>query len=261
MSLARRHRDHVLAQSAAAAILSTEGAHTAALAPRRAGTTAADTAAAQINLRLTHDLRRLKEIASVARRIEVKRTMLPEYAPWVAGILQAGKDAGQGVAEAVLPTIMIWLIDTGDFAAAMPLIEHVILHDVPLPSRYQRSAPALIVEEVAMAAIKVQQAGGSFPFPILLQIDVLTREIDMHDEIRAKLCKAIGFELATSAEEIDPATPDFTTAASTALVHLRRAQGLHDRVGAKDRIKRLERALAKAASAIPAAPEQAGTAG
>ncbi|WP_249403165.1 phage terminase small subunit [Sphingomonas sp. CFBP 8765] len=220
--------------------------------------TPAERAAASIAMRLQHDLRRLKEIQSIARRIDVKREMLPAYTDWVAGLLDGGRNAGAGIAEDVLPTVMVWLIDTGDYARALLLAEHVIAYDVPLPSRYERSAAALIVEEIADAAIRAQTAKAPFPLDVLEHVAELTADADMHDQVRAKLHKAIGTELARAADAIDPAKPEFAALAQRALDPLRRAVALHDRVGVAGQIKRLERALAppkpttKSAGTVPA---------
>jgi len=240
MSLARKHRDRILASQMASAPALGSGLSS----PASDAGTPAERAAASIAMRLQHDLRRLKEIQSIARRVEVKREMLPAYTDWVAGLLDGGRDAGAGIAEDVLPTVMVWLIDTGDYARALLLAEHVIAYDVPLPSRYERSAAALIVEEIADAAIRAQTAKAPFPLDVLEHVAELTADADMHDQVRAKLHKAIGTELARAADAIDPAQPEFAALAQRALDPLRRAVALHDRVGVAGQIKRLERALA-----------------
>lgn len=254
MSLARKHRDRILASQMASAPALGSGLSS----PVSDAGTPAERAAASIAMRLQHDLRRLKEIQSIARRIDVKREMLPAYTDWVAGLLDGGRTAGAGIAEDVLPTVMVWLIDTGDYARALLLAEHVIAYDVPLPSRYERSAAALIVEEIADAAIRAQTAKAPFPVDVLEHVAELTADADMHDQVRAKLHKAIGTELARAADGIDPAKPEFAAIAQRALDPLRRAVALHDRVGVAGQIKRLERALAppkpttKPASTAPA---------
>jgi len=240
MSLARKHRDRILASQMASAPALGSGLSS----PASDAGTPAERAAASIAMRLQHDLRRLKEIQSIARRIDVKREMLPAYTDWVAGLLDGGRTAGAGIAEDVLPTVMVWLIDTGDYARALLLAEHVIAYDVPLPSRYERSAAALIVEEIADAAIRAQTAKAPFPLDVLEHVAELTADADMHDQVRAKLHKAIGTELARAADAIDPAKPEFAALAQRALDPLRRAVALHDRVGVAGQIKRLERALA-----------------
>jgi hypothetical protein len=244
MSLARQHRDRTLASQMASAPVLESGLAT----PASDTGSPAERAAAQVAMRLQTDLRRLKQIQSIKAKIEAKRTMLPEYADWVAGLLAGGREAGVGVAEDVLPTIMVWLIDTGDYDRALELADHVVRYDVPLPSRYERTAPALIVEEIADAAIKAQVTHQPFPLAVLEHVEELTADADMHDQIRAKLHKAIGTELARAADEIDPAKPEFVTAAVRALAPLREAVRLHDRVGVASQIKRLEKAITKPAA-------------
>lgn len=243
MSLARKLRDRILASQMASAPVTESGlSHTASASD--AGTPA-ERAAASIAMRLQHDLRRLKEIQSIQRKIETKRELLPAYADWVAGLLLGGRNTGVGVAEDVLPTIMVWLIDTGDYARALELADHVVAYNVPLPSRYERSAPALIVEEIADAAIRAQTAKQSFPLDVLEHVEELTADADMHDQVRAKLHKAIGTELARAADDIDPTKPEFVVAAERALAPLREAVRRHDRVGVSGHIKRLESAIKK----------------
>lgn len=241
MTPARAAQDRALARVAAAETAPAPAAETHSGTPQERAT-------AQINLRLQHDLRRLRDIQSIEKKIEAKREMLPHYAAWVDGLVAAGT----GLEEDVLPTVMIWRIDTGDFAGAMVLVEHVLAHNVPLPARYERSAPALIVEEIATAALKAQQAGESFPVQTLARVDALTAQADMHDEIRAKLKKAIGVEQMRTAEDEAAEPLARAAAAALALETLRRAQQLNERVGVKDRIKRLEKMLAPPKE--PAAP-------
>ncbi|WP_241656438.1 phage terminase small subunit [Sphingomonas oligophenolica] len=207
-----------------------------------------DPVAAQIRLRLAHDLRRLKDIQSIERKIEAKREMLPAYMPWVSALLESAQEAGQAVADEVLPTIMVWAIDTSDWFVALNLAGYVLHFDVPLPSRYQRAAPTLIVEEVADQAARVQAKDEAFPLEVLQAVDALTDEADMHDEVRAKLMKTIGIELARAADQAEGSEAVIATG-EIALAKLRRAQELNPRAGAKDRIKRLEKAVTAARTA------------
>jgi len=253
MSLARQHRDRM-----AAAHLTQQARVSGAmggLAPQSeiVMVSTTDPVAAQIQLRLTHDLRRLKEIKSIKAKILAKVEMLPEYRAWCDGLLTAAHDAGAGVAEEVLPTIMVWCIDTGDWTRALELAAHVLRYDVPLPGRYQRDAASLIAEEIATAALKAQAAGDAFPLEVLEQVELLVADADMHDEIRAKLMKAIGTEYARAA---DAATgPAILQKLHAGLSALRTAQDLHDRSGCRMAIQRLEKAVAaSAASAATSEP-------
>lgn len=239
MSVIRRHRERILAQMASRP--DSGGGLTSS------AVSAADRAASAFAMRLQHDLRRLKEIQSIERKVEAKREMLPEYAEWVAGLLQAGREAGKGLAEDVLPTIMVWRIDTGDYAGALELAEHVLRHDVPLPARYNRTAPALIAEEIADAALRAIAADKPFDLDILEHVDVLTCDDDMHDQIRAKVHKAIGLAIARDLDA-DKVGSDFLLKSERALASLRRAQVLDDRIGVKGMVQRIEKAM-KPASA------------
>lgn len=255
MSLARRHRDRILAAKTVASVPhgGSDAAPAAASLPAVGAVNAspADRAAAQIALRYTHDLRRLKEIRSIDKKIEVKREIMPEYRAWVAGLLEADAGVGTGVAAEVLPTCMVWLIDTGAYNDALDLVPFMFKHKVAMPSRYQRDAATIVVEEIATAALKAQGANESFPLDILDRVADLTSHLDIHDEVRAKLLKAIGVEQLQQAEDL-PAD-DGMAALAAAVSTLNEAQRLHERVGVKDRIKRGLKLMA----AITAAREKA----
>jgi Phage small terminase subunit. len=252
MSLARRKRDRILAaQTVTAAAAPVKGAAVAPAAvispkigPSPAGAanaSPADRAAAQIGLRLTHDLRRLKEIKSIDLKIAAKREMIPHYRDWIAGLIAADAGVGTGTAAEVLPTCMVWMIDVGEYEGAVDLAEFVLRHGVPMPARYQRDAVTVVVEEIAEAALKLQAAGETFPLSVLDSVEILTIGQDMHDQVRAKLLKAIGVEQLREAEDAEAAAslPRLTAA----LDAMREAQRLHDRIGVKDRIKRAEKLL------------------
>lgn len=269
MSLARRKRDRILAAqtSIAAQMVHASAApvRDAALAPAAAASPAAGAnssspaarAASQIALRLTHDLRRLKEIRSIDRKIEAKREMLPEYVQWVRGVLEADAGVGTGIAAEVVPTVMVWLIDVGEYADALDLVPFMLRHKVTMPSRYQRDAATIIVEEIAVAAAKVQNAGDPFSLSVLYDVQRLTGELDIHDEVRAKLLKAIGIEELRDAEDME-AGPTAFTCLTIARNTLRDAQRLNDRVGVKDRIKRAEKLIEANLAAFPPETEPSG---
>ena len=265
MSLARRTQERLLAMKAASApapgsghIISTAAAP-AAVDHARAAQRPGGSVAATIAMRLTHDLRRLSEIKAIDKKVAAKREMMPEYLPWIDGVLEAGRctngnQLGPTGADLVLPTIMIWSIDIGDWARALELAAHVIRFGVAIPKQYARDVHTLVLEEIAVAALKVQAKGERFPLDVLEAVEELTLGVDMHDEPRAKLMKAIGTELVAAA---NGATVDQVgDLADRALAKLQRAQDLHDRVGVKAQIK----GLVKLRAALPAPDtEQAGT--
>ena len=96
-------------------------------------------------MQLTEFRRRLKQIESIERKIEAKRGMLPDFIPWVTGVM----DADRGGQDDVFVTVMLWTLDTGDLQAALPMAQYVIRHKLDTPDRYERSAATLIAEEVA----------------------------------------------------------------------------------------------------------------
>ncbi|WP_185641228.1 phage terminase small subunit [Burkholderia sp. Bp9015] len=181
--------------------------------------------------KLATDRRRLKEFQSVARKIEVKREVLPDYADYVDGALAGGK----GVQDDVLTTVLIWRVDVGDYVGALEIARYALAHRMTLPDQYERSLPAAVAEEFAEAGIRSQAAGEQFPLALLVEVEALTRGIDMHDQIRAKLHKAVGLAMETSDK-------------SGALEMLRRAVELNDRIGVKKDITRLEAELRSAAA-------------
>ena len=184
-------------------------------------------------------MRTLKNIQSVERKIEAKRTMLGDFEAYLDGVLQA--DAGGQ--DVVVGTLLVWHIDVGNFAQALALAEYALRHAVALPDQYQRTLPTLLLDEVSEAAIAGKLTGPD-ALAYLAKVDMLTQDHDAHDQARAKLHKAIGWACMgkTSANDADPKDlpPDV---AALALKHLRRAMELNDKVGVKKDIERLERAV------------------
>ncbi|CAJ8682516.1 Phage terminase, endonuclease subunit [Burkholderia pseudomallei] len=167
--------------------------------------------------KLAADRRALKGIQSIERKVELKRKLLPEYTDYVAGALSGGR----GAQDDVLVTVMVWRIDAGDFDGAL-----AIAHGLTLPDQFERSLASLVAEQFADAALSSFLDGETFDAASLELVDDLTRDADMHDQVRAKLYKALGY--ATQAD-----------APARALDHLRRAVALNDRVGVKKDIDRL----------------------
>jgi hypothetical protein len=96
---------------------------------------------------------------------------------------------------------------------------------------------------------QAQNAGQRFEQAVLDTADALTSGLDIHDQVRAKLLKAIGIEQLRTAEDMP--VEDSAIVLRSALVHLREAQRLHDRIGVKDRVKRAEKLLAAVEAAAP----------
>lgn len=248
MSPAQRHRLRYLAAAAAAST-------TADSAIARPTSGPAASAYEMQRARLGVDLRHLKEIQSIDKKIELKRELLPAYVPWIEGVLAAAADGSRGVQDDVLVQGMIWRIDVGDYEGALPLIEYVLRWGLALPERFNRTAATMIAEEIADAALKALGQGEDFDFDLLVKIEHLTHEADMHDQVRAKLLKALGFQLARHADRIEPDAdgPAGGKAAAVhrALVFLKEALRRNDKAGVKKEIERLEREQKKLTGAAP----------
>jgi tetratricopeptide (TPR) repeat protein len=181
-------------------------------------------------VKLSTDRRRLKSIASIQAKIQVKRDeLLPEYVEYVSGALSGGR----GAQDDVLTTVMIWRVDAGDFAGALEIARYALAHRMTLPDQYDRPLATAIAEEFAEAALASFKKGAMFIRVDGAQLDEiaqLTASADMHDQVRAKLHKALGLTA-----ERDGNMP-------AALEHLRRALELDARAGVKQDIARLEKA-------------------
>jgi hypothetical protein len=174
--------------------------------------------------KLAGDRRALKTIQSVARKIDLKRKLLPEYVEYVEGVLSAGR----GAQDDVLTTVMVWRIDAGDLDGALSIATYALRHGLTLPDHFERSLASLLAEQFADAALSAFMDGGTFDPQRLERVHELTHEADMHDQVRAKLYKAIGYAI----QETDP---------PRALDYLRRALSMNDRVGVKKDIDRLSK--------------------
>ena len=170
--------------------------------------------------KLAEDKRRLKNIQSIENKITVKRQLLPEYQPWIEGVIQG--DTGQQ--DDVFMTVLVWTIDTGDIEAAVPLADYALRHDLAMPDQYQRTVAYVIAEETADIALK----HGSVPWKTMVRISQMTESHDMPDEVRAKLYKAIGYAQREEGLLIE------------ARAFLILALRLHDKVGVKKDIERLD---------------------
>ena len=180
--------------------------------------------------KLAIDRRRLKDIKSIARKIEVKRAdLLPEYIEYVAGALSGGR----GAQDDVLTTVMIWRVDVGDFAGALDIARYALRYGMTLPDQYDRTLSTAIAEEFAEASLssfKKDANGERVSVAQLNEVAQLTASHDMHDQVRAKLHKALGYVAEQGGD------------GKTALEHLCRALELDSRAGVKQDIARIEKA-------------------
>jgi tetratricopeptide (TPR) repeat protein len=178
---------------------------------------------------IIEDTRRLADIQSIERKVEAKRELLPAYEDYVHGVLEGGK----GQQDDVLMTLMVWYLDVGELKTAMDIAEYAVHHGLETPDRYQRSTAALVSEEVADFALKLEDDAEN-QAEVLEQLQralAMFAEADMHDQIKAKLFKAEGYLLRATGKQ------------ATALASLERALKLNDKIGVKKDIESLKKDL------------------
>lgn len=216
----------------------------AATAPAQtmAGATTYELQLAQLH----QDRLRLSQIQSTEGKVALKAQLLPAYVPYVDGLLAAGR----GAQDEVLTTVMVWRIDTGDYAGALDIGEYVLKHGMKMPDRFERNTACMLAEEIAEEALKAHKAGSTFSLTDLNRAAKLTAEHDMPDQARSKLHLALGRGYAWVAEN-DPEV-DQAEWAVLAKRELSRAIELHDKCGAKKDLERVDRLLKKHAESKPA---------
>ncbi|CRM18614.1 MULTISPECIES: phage terminase small subunit [unclassified Pseudomonas] len=194
----------------------------------------------QLN-QLLQDRLRLKAIQSNEGKAALKLQLLPEYIPYVEGVLQAGN----GAQDDVMTTVMIWRVDVEDYSGALDIADYVLKHKLIMPDRFERTTGCLVAEEIATAALKAQKANGTFDLSILHRTVELTDAEDMPDQARAKLYLATGRATLDGITAEEPGQPGQIQAG---IDLLKRAIELHDGCGGKKDLDSAERLLKKHAA-------------
>lgn len=201
----------------------------------------------QLLIGLGEDLRRLSSIQSIDNKIAAKREMIGKFMPWVEGALE-GKPGAQ---DDIVATVLVWALDLADWPLAQRILGYMIEAKIILPpvQGYKRSPAAFAAEQAAEAGL---QQEPTIDLETLVEFDTLTADIDMHDQIRAKLYKAVGIGLHARADAFDPTAESAVAGGKRALVEaalaaFRRALAKDSNVGVKKTITALESALKKLA--------------
>lgn len=181
----------------------------------------------QMLVKLAADRRTLQGIHSKERKAEKKRELLPFYLPWVTGVLENGT----GAQDDILMTVMLWRLDAGDIAGAIEIARYVLSHKLSMPEGHSRTAPYMLAEEVALAALRARDVGLAVEVAQLLCVIEMTSTADMPDEVRARLHKVAGLALRDTGQ------------LKEAMIHLQRANQLDRNAGVRKDIERLTRDL------------------
>ncbi|MBJ9373698.1 phage terminase small subunit [Acinetobacter sp. TGL-Y2] len=185
MNLARKHFQQHQAKSAA-------------VSAAEFGTMQNTSAYEQQLLQLNSDKNRLKNIQSTQNKVELKRQLLPNYKPYIQGVLEIKP----GVQDAVITEMLVWSIDIGDYSFALDLAEYVLEHGLKLPDRFERSEACFITEDIAEGFLKILKTDVAISDNDFYQLyrldDLINNEYidpskrDMPDEVKAKLYLALG---------------------------------------------------------------------
>lgn len=188
-------------------------------------------------VKLAEDKRRLKDIKSVEKKAELKAQLLPDYQPWINGVLEA--DTGRQ--DDVLMTVFVWAIDTGSLNLALAIGDYALRHNLVMPDQYQRDVASVLAEEIADLALKADDDYRRAHVNELEKTVSMTDPHDIHDAIRAKAYKALGYAARANDE------PQYARAV------LARALELDTRSGVKKDIERLDTVIKN----LPAEPGNA----
>lgn len=205
----------------------------------RGTTTAERTAYEQVLFRLRMDKADLSRIQSNAGKAKLKSERLPDYQPWIDGVLAA--DTGQ--ADEVITTVMIWAADAGDIAQALRIGQYVLRHKIPMPDQYKRTTATVLVEEICdpiLAAFKANPAKASVSIDNLNALNGITTHEDMPDQVRAKLFKVMGYTVRLNQD---------VESQQLARSHLQQAIRLNAKIGVARDIELLDRNIKKLTAA------------
>ncbi|UYF99319.1 phage terminase small subunit [Halomonas sp. GD1P12] len=177
--------------------------------------------------------RTLKGIKSIQAKIEKKREVLPDFLPYVDGVLAEGA----GAKDDVLMTMMIWCIDIGEFGKALEIGTYAVKHDLDTPDQYDRDTVSILAEEIAegvKAQLEQEGADADALANVMARTVATVGDHDMHDQIKAKLHKSYGYALRAADDH------------EGALAQLKEALALNERIGVKQDIQQLERLIKNA---------------
>lgn len=196
----------------------------------------------------------LRNTQSMEARAAQKATLLPEYGPYLDGLVEAGASAQ----DDVLVTLMLWHFDCAHIARALTLARVAIDSKMAMPEQHRRNLATVVVEETA--DLLLAGKGAETPEEALAHIDkaaTLTDGADMPDAVRAKLLKAEGRALR-AVEFEEGQTAEAIARDERALAVMRRAVELDKNVGVKKDIEQLERAIKNAKADATDAAAAAG---
>ncbi|WP_193092412.1 phage terminase small subunit [Halomonas colorata] len=187
----------------------------------------------ELHARALYEARRtLKAIKSIQGKVEKKCELLPDFLPYINGVLSEGK----GAKDDVLMTLMVWCIDVGDYEKALEIGAYAVKHNIETPDQYDRDTVSILAEEIAdgvKSALEKESVDADALANVMARCVAIVGDADMHDQIKAKVHKSYGYALRAAEN------------AEGALAQLKRALELNEKIGVKQDIQRLESQLKK----------------
>ena len=116
-------------------------------------------------MQLNNDRQRLKQIQAKDAKVVLKTALLPNYLPYIEGILEADKS----IQDEVFMTILVWCIDVGDYAKALLLAEFALRHNMIMPDAFKRNTATYIVETIAEVYLKQLKTNAIVDISVLEQ--------------------------------------------------------------------------------------------
>jgi len=192
----------------------------------------------------THQ-QQLRNLQSMEARAAHKATLLPEYAPYLAGLVEAGASQQDNV----LVTLMLWHFDCALIGNALALAEVALASKMAMPEQHRRNLATVVVEETADLLLAGKGADSTDEALGYIDLaDTMTEGADMPDPVRAKLLKAKGRALrAVEFKEVEE--PEAIARDEQALAVMKRALALDKNAGVKKDIEQLERQIKNAKAA------------
>ncbi|NLC24641.1 MAG: integrase [Oxalobacter sp.] len=227
MTPAQRHREKILAQQSEK--------------KNASGNPEKGSAYEMMLVKLHADKRRLKDIQSIQTKATVKAEILPDYQPWVDGVLEGG----QGAQDEVLMNVLVWQIDVGNYAEALRIAEYALEHDLVMPDQYTRTLATLLLDEITAVLLKEKyETAESIEYALttLQKTEEITASRDAPDQARAKLYRAYGNVLLAKIGD-QPLTPETVELAKKAEEYLEKALNLDERSGVKSTLNSLKKRL------------------
>lgn len=142
-----------------------------------------------LELKFFNDYEQIKSLQSKTARNERKAAALPEYTPYIEGVLASGVSPQNDM----LLILMVWALDTQALALATDIAQFALLNNMTMPEPFSRDVATVFAEQFADEIIKNDAKADDGL--VKKAIDVVT-DSDMPDEVRAKLYRAYGLVVA-----------------------------------------------------------------